>query len=224
MIVQEKKPKELLEDRIFTVSNFLSVSRVFLLPFFITFTKTYMASPEKTEFLFYAMLTCLLAVLTDYLDGFLARLLHQESVLGRYLDPVCDKIVTVGGLSVIVHYFRFPLWILLAYIVREILGIWLGSFLYLKRGIQGKPNWWGKFGVGLVAIAVLWYMCIPLIEFRIPGESILKHPEISGYVLVAILCAGIFAYSKRYWNIVFHPEKIQIDPEDKKTRKKYELV
>ncbi|TGK35486.1 CDP-alcohol phosphatidyltransferase family protein [Leptospira gomenensis] len=224
MIVQEKKPKELLEDRIFTVSNFLSVSRVFLLPFFITFTKTYMENPERTEFLLYAILTCLGAVLTDYLDGFLARLLDQESVLGRYLDPVCDKIVTVGGLSVIVHYFRFPIWILIAYIIREILGIWLGSFLYLKRGIQGKPNWWGKFGVGLVAIVVLWYMCIPLIERNIVGESLLKKPELSGYVLVFILCIGIFAYSKRYWNIVFHPETIQIDPEDKKTKKKYELV
>ncbi|EMF44086.1 CDP-alcohol phosphatidyltransferase, partial [Leptospira interrogans serovar Lora str. TE 1992] len=114
MIVQEKKPQELLEDRIFTVSNFLSVSRVFLLPFFITFTKTYISSPDKTEFLLYAILTCILAVLTDYLDGFLARLLHQESVLGRYLDPICDKIVTIGGLSVIVHYFRFPIWILIA--------------------------------------------------------------------------------------------------------------
>ncbi|RHX86523.1 CDP-alcohol phosphatidyltransferase family protein [Leptospira stimsonii] len=224
MIIQEKKPKELLEDRIFTISNFLSVSRVFLLPFFITFTKTYMEDPEKTEFLLYAVFTCIIAVITDYLDGFLARLLNQESVLGRYLDPVCDKIVTVGGLSVIVHYFRFPSWILIAYVIREILGVWLGSFLYLKRGIQGKPNWWGKFGVGLVAIAVLWYMCIPLIEMQIDGESLLKHPEYSGYVLVLILSIGIFAYSKRYWNIVFHPEKIQIDPDDRKTRKKYELV
>ncbi|EQA37773.1 putative CDP-diacylglycerol--glycerol-3-phosphate 3-phosphatidyltransferase [Leptospira inadai serovar Lyme str. 10] len=223
-MLQEKKPKDLLEDRIFTVSNFLSVSRVFLLPFFIHFTRKHMEAPRHSEYLLLAIGTCVLAVLTDYLDGFLARLLGQESILGRYLDPVCDKIVTVGGLSVIVHYYQFPLWILCVYLFREVLGVWLGGFLYLKRGIQGRPNWWGKFGVGLVAVTVLWYMTIPLLGDDYSQDHLFHHPEYSGYVLVTILVIGVIAYARRYWDIVFHPERVVLDPEDKKQKKKYQLV
>ncbi|TGJ99333.1 CDP-alcohol phosphatidyltransferase family protein [Leptospira semungkisensis] len=223
-MLHEKKPKDLLEDRIFTLSNFLSVSRVLLLPFFIQFTRKHIESPRSGEYLLLAIGTCVLAVLTDFLDGFLARLLSQESVLGKYLDPICDKIVTIGGLSVIVHYYQFPLWILLIYILRELLGVWLGGFLYLKRGIQGKPNWWGKFGVGLVAVSVLWYMTLPLVGPLLEETHFFQHPEYSGYVLVLILILGVVAYARRYWDIVFHPERFKLDPEDKKQKKKYQLV
>ncbi|TGL62385.1 CDP-alcohol phosphatidyltransferase family protein [Leptospira sarikeiensis] len=223
-MLHEKKPKDLLEDRVFTLSNFLSVSRVLLLPFFIQFTRKHIESPRNSEYLFLAIGTCILAVLTDFLDGFLARLLSQESVLGKYLDPICDKFVTIGGLSVIVHYYQFPLWILIIYILREILGVWLGGFLYLKRGIQGKPNWWGKFGVGIVAAAVLWYMTLPLVGPTLPEDHFFLHPEYAGYVLVLVLSVGVIAYSRRYWDIVFHPDKFVLDPEDKKQKKKYELV
>ncbi|MCB1189118.1 MAG: CDP-alcohol phosphatidyltransferase family protein [Leptospiraceae bacterium] len=204
----KKKIKELTDEKIFTISNFLSLSRVFLLPIFIYYSKEYVKSPLKFDRIFILFGICFLAVLTDYFDGFFARLLHQETILGRYLDPICDKIVTIGGLGVIVKYFHFPLWVLIIYIVREILGIWLGGFLFIKRNIQGKPNWWGKIGVATVALSVVWYMSMPLIAYYYPSESFLHHPEISAYILLFIIIGGVSAYSKRYWNIVFHPEKV----------------
>ncbi len=219
----KKKPRELLQDRIFTISNYLSVSRVLLLPFFVYYTYEYKNNPGNTRSFLASLFICALAVLTDYLDGFFARLLHQETVLGRYLDPVCDKIVTIGGLTVLVSFFHFPLWILIIYIFREILGTWLGAFLYLKRGIQGRPNWWGKLGVGLVSITMFWYLILPIIHEKIEGESFLKKPEIAGYVLIAVLLVGIYAYSKRYWTIVFYPEKYEVK-EEKKEKKKYHVV
>ncbi|MCE9500877.1 MAG: CDP-alcohol phosphatidyltransferase family protein [Leptospira sp.] len=222
MEVIDKKAKHLLEDRIFTVSNFLSILRVILLPPFIYYSSEYVKDPTETS-LSIPLLICFLAILTDYLDGFIARLLKQETVLGRYLDPVCDKIVTIGGLCVIVAYFHFPEWILIVYIIREILGVWLGTFLYFKRGIQGKPNWWGKFGVGIVSMAVIWYMSLPLIYSKFTSDHILKHPEYSGYVLLVILLIGIYAYCRRYWTIVFYPEKYDID-QDKKQKKKYHVI
>ncbi|MBE7411142.1 MAG: CDP-alcohol phosphatidyltransferase family protein [Leptospiraceae bacterium] len=219
----KKKPGELLQDRIFTISNFLSISRVLLLPFFVYYTYHYKNQPGNYRNLVISLLICGLAVLTDYFDGYFARLLNQETVLGRYLDPICDKIVTIGGLIVLVRFFYFPLWILLIYIIREILGVWLGAYLYLKRGIQGKPNWWGKIGVGLVSVAMFWYLLLPLFQEKIQGQSILKNPEITGYFLIFVLFIGIYAYSKRYWTIVFYPEKYEIQ-EELKEKKKYHVV
>lgn len=206
----KKKTKDLAEEKIFTISNFLSLCRVFLLPFFIYYSKEYEKSPLDFGKIYILFGICFLAILTDYFDGFFARLLHQETTLGRYLDPMCDKVVTIGGLGVIVKYFNFPLWILIIYIIREVLGVWLGGFLFFKRGIQGKPNWWGKVGVALVALAVVWYMSSPIIQHYQPQKSILHYPEISAYTLLFVLLGGVVTYSIHYWNIVFHPEKFGI--------------
>lgn len=223
MIVQEKKAKELLEERIFTLSNFISLSRVFLVPPFLIYSIEYANSPGLDTF-FYPALICVIAVFTDYLDGKIARLFKQETTLGRYLDPVCDKIVTLCGLGVIMFYFDFPLWILVIYLIRELMGVWFGGYLYFKRGLQGKPNWWGKLGVGIVAWSVIWYMSLPLLKTYPNLPEAFFHPEWSGYILLVVLALGIMGYAQRYWQIVFHPEKQIIDPDDKKQKKKYELI
>ncbi|MCC5813790.1 MAG: CDP-alcohol phosphatidyltransferase family protein [Leptospira sp.] len=223
MIVQEKKAKELLQDKIFTLSNFLSISRVLLVPPFLLYSKDYASNPTYETF-FYPFLICAIAVLTDYLDGKFARLLKQETILGRYLDPVCDKIVTICGLGVVVYYFDFPLWILIVYFLRELLGVTFGGYLYFKRGLQGKPNWWGKLGVGIVAWSVVWYMALPLLHTIPDLPALFFYPEWSGYILMVVLILGIIGYAQRYWNIVFHPEKQVIDPDDKNQKKKYEVI
>ncbi len=223
MIVQKKKAKELLQNKIFTISNFLSIFRVLLVPPFLYYSHLYAKAPTPETFTKPAII-CLLAVLTDYLDGKIARALNEETVLGRYLDPICDKIVTVSGLGVCVAYFGFPAWILGIYFVREVLGVWFGGFLYFRRGLQGKPNWWGKLGVGIVAWAVLWYMSLPILKTIPELPPIFLSSEWSGYLLIFVLILGVIGYAKRYWNIVFHPEKQIIDPTDLKQKKKYEII
>lgn len=202
---------------------FICVSGV-VTPFFFQSTYAYAHDPANLSAFSASIFYALAAVISDYLDGLFARLLHQETTLGRYLDPVCDKLVTLGGLFVVTIHFDFPSWILIVYFIREILGVWLGGYLYLKRGLQGRPNWWGKFGVGIVAVSVIWYMSLPyFLKFGAP-YSFLLHPVISAYVLLFVLSAGVVAYILRYWNIVFHPEAIELDPENKKQAKKYQKI
>lgn len=224
MQIEPKKPSELFEDSIFTISNFLSVLRVLLLPFFFVSTHRYAENPLEVNSFLTSIYLCLAAVLTDYLDGLFARILKQETNLGRYLDPVCDKLVTLGGLLVVTIHFAFPTWILTVYFLREVLGVWLGGFLYLKRGLLGRPNIWGKVGVGLVAISVLWYMATPYFEIKGYPYSFLKHPEISAYILLFVLTIGMIAYAFRYWNIILNPESIELDLDNKKQAKKYRKV
>lgn len=204
-----EKAKFVFKDRLFTVSNVLSISRVILLPFFVFYIDKYSKDPLNFKYFYFLIMICVLAILSDYLDGFLARLLHQETIIGRYLDPVCDKIVTIGALGSIVYYFKYPLWVLLLYILREIVGIWLGSFLFFKRDIQGKPNIWGKIGVGIIAISILWYVSMPILSLKIEGYHLLKLPEISIYLLLFVLFIGIVTYSKTYWDIVINPDKVK---------------
>ena len=192
---------EILKDKIFTISNFLSAARAFLLPFFVDYSYSYTQDLFSIKYYFILIFIVFLVVLSDFLDGLLARLLKEESILGRYLDPVSDKIVTIGGLSTITAYFHFPLWILLLYIIREIIGVWLGLFLYFKKGIQGKPNIWGKLQVALVALCVLQYLTIPVYPDFFPS-FILDYTQGIGYLLISVVFIGSIIYIREYWNVL----------------------
>ena len=61
-----------------------------------------------------------LAALTDWLDGFLARRWNQESAFGGFLDPVADKLIVAAALLVLLNMDRVQVWVALVIIGREI--------------------------------------------------------------------------------------------------------
>ena len=60
------------------------------------------------------------AAITDWLDGFLARRLKQESAFGQFLDPVADKLIVAAALLVLLNMDRVQVWVALVIIGREI--------------------------------------------------------------------------------------------------------
>jgi len=196
---------DVFKDRVFTISNLLSFLRPFLLPPFLYYSKLYQLD-FNPHILCLLLIIVFLATISDFLDGYLARRWKQESRLGRYLDPVSDKIVTTGALATLVVYFHFPLWIFIIYLLREVGGIWVGYFLFYRRNQQGKPNFWGKWGVGLASINVLWYILKPQLE-RSGAPGFLLHPEIAAYAFLFVLAGGAVAYARQYGRVILHPGK-----------------
>ena len=60
------------------------------------------------------------AAVTDWLDGFLARRMKQESAFGQFLDPVADKLIVAASLLVLLNMDRVQVWVALIIIGREI--------------------------------------------------------------------------------------------------------
>ncbi len=60
------------------------------------------------------------AAITDWLDGYLARRLKQESAFGQFLDPVADKLIVAAALLVLLNMDRVQVWVALVIIGREI--------------------------------------------------------------------------------------------------------
>jgi len=136
----------------FTVSNLLSLSRLFLaLLFFIDNT------PLRLIILF-------LVMATDYLDGFLARRSGTTSQLGAALDPVMDKIFVFVALGVLIAGGDLKLWQGLALISRDIFLVIFGIYLALTHK-WGKCRfhslWWGKL-ISLAQYFVLILLVIGL--------------------------------------------------------------
>lgn len=196
---------DVFKEKIFNASNFLSFGRMFLLVPFYSVNAAYAQQPDQRRWLWLTLII-LATVVTDFLDGFLARRWNQQTKLGRYLDPVSDKVVTIGALYALVRFYNFPLWVFVFYVLRDVVAVWGGTFLFFKRNQMGAPNMWGKVGVGLVALCVFWYVSLPYLGLHSPQEGLLHHPEFSAYALVFVLAGGILAYGRRYWVIAFGPQ------------------
>jgi CDP-diacylglycerol--glycerol-3-phosphate 3-phosphatidyltransferase len=187
-------------SKLFTISNVISIIRILLLPPFWYYSYLYSLDSNWDNSII-PLSICLFAVVSDFLDGYIARKFGQESSLGQYLDPISDKVVTIGGLTVAYLYFRFPLTVLILYTIRDLLGMWVGGFLYWKRGVLAKPNYWGKWGVGVVAFAVFWHMIQPVIQNK-DLPYLFFHPELSAIVLLFVLIGGSYTYIRTYGRLI----------------------
>ncbi len=135
------------------IPNLLSLSRILLVPLLVAvlLTKT-----ENKEFLGLAVF--LVAALTDFLDGFIARRRKEETRLGKLLDPAADKILTSAAFISLVEMIPnvVPAWIVAAIVAREFAVSALRSFaaaegIVIPAAASGKI----KTVVQVVAISLL---------------------------------------------------------------------
>lgn len=127
-------------------ANKISLFRILSVPFFISCLIYY--SPEKSYFLLIAFAIFILAVLSDAIDGYIARKSKQQSKAGLILDPLGDKLLLMSAfifLSMDKFPLQFPLWVVLIVISRDVL-ILLGAMVIfiVKQDISVHPTKWGK--------------------------------------------------------------------------------
>jgi len=147
----------------------LTVARIVAIPVIVTLA--IMPGPNDM-FRWLALLIYILAAITDFLDGFLARILSQTSPLGRMLDPIADKLL-VGALLIILAWDRtfsaFDLIPATAIMLREIFVPGLREFLGAKSVIV-HVSWLAKYKTTLQLIA----MGILLAEPLMPGLRLIS--------------------------------------------------
>lgn len=138
--------------RIITLANFLSVFRAFLtLPIVYSLANDWIG---------WAVALVLLAVVTDWLDGYFARRAHEVSDLGKFLDPVADSIAIAGVVLFISldETRNFPFWFFAFYMVRQLTITLSGVYMLNHANIVHGSNMLGKWTVGITALAILLYI------------------------------------------------------------------
>lgn len=142
----------LISGRFWTVPNALSLSRLLALPLFLWALST----PGYTGL---AVALVLYAVLSDLLDGYLARRLHQESEWGRLLDPLADKLTAASALIYCYLYRGLPAWILGLVLTRDLLILALAPVLVARSHQLPGSLMAGRLAalaVGLLALVYLF--------------------------------------------------------------------
>ena len=135
--IRKKIKKELIgtsdypSNKIFTISNFITFTRLILTGVFL-----YLFVTDFNRYV--ALVIYAVAASTDWLDGQIARMTKTVSWLGKLLDPIVDRALLFCGVVGLVAREELPLWICLAIVGRDIY-LFLGNFVvkrYHKRPID----------------------------------------------------------------------------------------
>ena len=124
-----------LFDGMWTVPNMLTILRLILVPVFVA---VYYAGYPR-----YALAVFCLASLTDALDGYLARKLHQITDFGKLFDPLADKLMVLTALFCQAQAGVLP-WAAVLIVLAKELYMTIGSMLMLGKGIVVYANYFGK--------------------------------------------------------------------------------
>jgi cardiolipin synthase len=147
-----------------TVPNLLSLLRLALVPVFLVLI--------LNGFNIEAVIVLIVASVTDYLDGYFARKLNQETRLGQLLDPAADRLyifATLIGLSVVGY---IPIWLPMIVIGRDLLLLFTYPIL-ASRGYGPLPvHYLGKAGT----FALLYAFPLLLIASAFPDVSLFVLP------------------------------------------------
>lgn len=132
--------------------NLLTIARICLAPFLVS------AIFERRFRLSFVLFV--VAGLTDALDGTLARILKQRSVLGQYLDPVADKLLLSTLFLVLTHLNLIPTRVTVLVFSRDLGILTVAALLYAANGRREfNPSFFGKAStvaqIGAVALVLL---------------------------------------------------------------------
>jgi cardiolipin synthase len=171
---------------IFKVPNLITIGRLAsLIP-----TGYFLSLPGPQNQIY--ALTCLtLAAISDYLDGFFARRLNQQTRLGLILDPLSDKVLAATVIVLLIIHRDFPLWMAAVIIGRDIL-IAAGG-LMMKSRIKGIPasNLTGKYGFASIAVLLVSYV----IEFEF-GIRLLT------VIVLSLIALSIILYGRAMYLVL----------------------
>ena len=166
--------------------NLVTMSRVVMIPFILIFIDNF--NPLRS---FIASMLYLVAAAGDFLDGYLARSRGQVSMLGKFLDPLADKLLVTAVLVYMVALSRVPAWIVVVLIGRDLAISGLRS-IAAAQGLVIAASDGGKIKTALQLVAIMML----LVYFRYPvlGTSImLDYYVVGNWILFISMGVSLFS-------------------------------
>jgi CDP-diacylglycerol--glycerol-3-phosphate 3-phosphatidyltransferase/cardiolipin synthase len=158
-----------------TFATSLTLLRILMVPLFagaLLYHREYYEEGYTGNGWYYAAICFFaLASLTDGVDGWIARHFHQQSHLGRILDPIADKLLLVTGIVLlgtvgVAGKGRLPLWFPILVVSRDFIlvtgTLFLGTLLHNYHFV--KPHWTGK-------VCTFFQIAVVLLGLLLPGHS-----------------------------------------------------
>ena len=121
--------------------NKLTIARMILVPFFVLFILTGWGGDANR---YICLAIFVVASITDWFDGHLARKNNLVTNFGKFMDPLADKLLVCSALICMIELDRLPAWFVIIIIAREFI---ISGFRLIaaENGVVIAANYWGKF-------------------------------------------------------------------------------
>lgn len=170
--------------------NKLTIFRVILIPFFVVFLLFDITAYDK----WIALAIFIIASLTDFLDGHIARKYNLVTNFGKFMDPLADKLLVCSAMICLVELSRIPAWVVIVIIAREFI---ISGFRLVAsdNGVVIAASYWGKFKttfqilmiclmiadlepLALITQIVMWVALaltvISLVDYLVKNKSVMQ--------------------------------------------------
>lgn len=155
-------------DELWSIPNLVTVVRIAAIPAFLVY-----AYYESRFHSFLAALIYAAVAATDFLDGWLARRLDMVTVIGKFLDPLADKLIAMSALVMLVHLGRVGAWVVILILAREFAVTGLRS-IAMSEGIVIAAGQEGKYKTALQLAGIVFL----LLHYRYPVDFLAFQVEV----------------------------------------------
>ena len=171
-----------------TTANKITVLRIILVPVFMVLL--YLGQT------YWALAVYIIACVSDFVDGKIARKYNQITDFGKFMDPLADKMLVLAAMCYFVEVGLIPGWVVAVVLLREF-GVSGLRLLAVEQGIVIAAAWSGKIktGVTMVALGVL----------ILAGQPWFPAPQV-----VAVICWVLILATTLYSGIEYFVKNINV--------------
>ena len=174
-----------------TTASKITLVRVFMIP--LVMIAMYLSKGVSGMWMWVSLGLFVIASVTDFIDGQIARKCDQVSDFGKFLDPLADKLLTIAVMTVFCEWGRFPAWALMIVLTREFAVTGL-RLVAAPKGRVIAAAWSGKVKTASTMVGLILWMLLP--------ENTRVGLVVSAVIVVTTVYSGIEYFIKN-WNCLW---------------------
>ena len=174
-----------------TLASKITLVRVAFIPVFMVLM--YLSGGQSGLWMWLALAVFIIASLTDYVDGQIARRCNQVSDFGKFLDPLADKLLTIAAMTMFCEWGIMSAWALMLVLAREFAVTGL-RLIAVGKGKVIAAGWSGKIKTASSMIGLCVMMAFPSVS--------LISAIVVGIIIVTTIYSGV-EYFVRNWNCLW---------------------
>ena len=174
-----------------TTATKITLARVVMIPVYMV--TMYLSGGASNVWMWASLAIFIIASLTDFVDGYIARHYNQVSDFGKFLDPLADKLLTLAAMCMFCQWGTFPAWALMVILTRE----FAVSGLRMIAGPKGKVIAAGKSGKVKTASSMVG-LCVWM---AFPTNALLGT-IVTAIIVITTVYSGV-EYFIQNWNCLW---------------------
>ena len=141
-----------------TTASKITMVRVAMIPAYMA--AMYMSHGQAGMWMYISLGIFIIASLTDFVDGYIARHYNQTTDFGKFLDPLADKLLTIAAMAMFCEWKIFPAWALMIVLTREFAVTGL-RLVAVQKGNVIAAGWSGKVKTASTMVGLCAMMALP---------------------------------------------------------------